>query len=149
MTWSKILSLLLPAVAALLAALTANNVSALSMSADPASGADVGVTGLAGLGSLITLIGGMVATWRSTGRVNPTRAAEVAALSTLAATCMARGDGEGNRLVSLLAEHFAIQNGDKQPVNEVDGGTESLHDLLKKFTARARIEAAEAVAKGS
>lgn len=148
MPWSKILSMLLPVISALLAALTANNVSALSMSADPASGTEVGVTGLAGLGSLVTLIGGMFATWRSSGKVNPTRAAEVAALTTLAATCMARGDGEGNRLVSLLAEHFAIQNGDKVD-NTEDGPVESTHELLKKLQNRARIEAAEAVAKGT
>jgi hypothetical protein len=148
MPWAKLFSMLLPVLSALLAALTANNVSALSMSADPASGTEVGVTGLAGLGSLITLIGGMFATWRSSGKVNPTRAAEVAALATLAATCMARGDGEGNRLVSLLAEHFAIEAGDKKPSPETET-TGTLHDLLTAITKRARIEAAEAVAKGT
>jgi len=149
MTWGKLLSMLLPVLSALLAALTANNVSAISMSADPASGAEVGVTSLAGLGTILTLIGGLFTTWRTTGRVNPTRAAEVAALSTLAATCMARGDGEGNRLVSLLAEHFAIQAGDKQPAVEAEGPTETLHDLIQKLTKQARVEAATAVAKGS
>jgi hypothetical protein len=148
MPWSKIFAMLLPVISAILAALTANNVSALSMAADPATGTEVGVTGLAGLGSLVTLLGGLFATWRASGRVNPTRAAEVAALATLAATCMARGDGEGNRLVSLLAEHFAIQNGDKKPTPETET-TRSLHDLLTEITKRARIEAAEAVAKGT
>lgn len=148
MPWAKIFSMSLPVISAILAALTANNVSALSMSADPASGTEVGVTGLAGFGSLITLIGGLFATWRASGRVNPTRAAEVAALATLAATCMARGDGEGNRLVSLLAEHFAIQSGDKEPAPEADqSGT--VHDLLTAMMKRARLEAAEAVAKGT
>ena len=147
--WAKILSMLMPIIALLLGGVAAGNVQAIQYGAVDGSAGNWGVTGVAGMGSLLSLATGLFTAWRATGKVNPSRAAEIAALATLAATCMARGDGEGNRLVSLLAEHFAVQSGDKKPAENTDGPIESLHDLIQKLTQRARVEAAEAVAKGS
>lgn len=100
-------------------------------------------TTLAGLGSLGSMIVSAVMAFKSGSSVSPTRSAEIAALSTLAATCMAHGDAEGVRLIGQLADYLKGRS-DGKPGVVVDS-TFTPGGLLKLLEDKIREQIAGTV----
>ena len=108
--WKKFSATASAVIGAILAAIAAHNgtVVAEAAAANPEAAGSIwnAWTSIPGLGSIGSLAVSALLHFKSTGRVSPTRAAEIAALSTLAASCMASGDKVGTDLVGQLAAHF-------------------------------------------
>ena len=105
--WGRILLMGGPVLALLLGGVAVSNVEAIQYGTAEATAGNYGITGVAGLGSLVALVSGLVAAWRTSGTISPTRAAELTAVSALAGTRAINGDSEGGRLVATLAAHLA------------------------------------------
>lgn len=143
--WAKILSLLMPILSLLLGGVAASNVQAIQYGAVDASAGNWGVTGVAGLGSLLSLATGLFASWRQSGRVDPGRASELAAVSLLAGTRAHYGDVEGSRLVANLSAHLVTywENGEVaiNPVADLP----TVAEIHSQFEARVRQDVARSI----
>ena len=106
MKWKKWLCIGSGISASGLAALAAYGGGAICYGAAEGTSLDYIKTTLAALGSLGSMIVSAIMAFKSGSGVSPTRAAEIAALSTLAATCMTHGDAEGVRLIGQLADYL-------------------------------------------
>lgn len=147
--WAKLLSLLGPILALIFGSVASSNAAEISFGAAEASAANWTLTGGAGLASLVSLVTGLVASWRANGRVSAGEAAETAALGTLSIVCLSRGDAVGGRLVDQLGKHlYALRHPSDEPqLSGVDVDTpEELYDQLVR---RINFEAARKVEGGS
>lgn len=117
MNWATFLKYAGPIVSALLAWLTSRNASGIQAGVYAADAANYATTGLAGLGSLASLIAGLVASYRSTGKVPVVELAEVAALQTLAMALTKDGDIDGLALLSPLTAHIVQRKGKPSPID--------------------------------
>ncbi len=115
MNWLNWLKYIGPIFAAILAAITANNAAGIQDGVYAADAGNWGMTAFTGLGSLLSLVAGMVAQWRATGKLPIATAAEIVALQTLAATLAADGDTPGLELLSPLARHIVQKKGKPLP----------------------------------
>ena len=146
--WAKILSLLMPILSLLLGGVAAGNVADIQYGVAEGTLSNWTITGGAGLASLVSLITGLIASWRTTGRVSAGEAAETAALGTLSVICLSRGDADGGRLVDQLGKHLHLK---RYPDTDVPAAVEETPDelfsrLVRRINSEAarRIEAADA-----
>jgi len=141
MNWKKPTGIVAAVISAILAAFAAYNGGAIGFGAAEGSSIDWIKTSVAGLGSIGAMISSAVLSWKSGGGVSPTRAAEIAALSTLAATCMSHGDAEGVRLIGQLADYLKGRSENKpQAASDL-----SIGGLLKSLEQKLRDEVAKTI----
>lgn len=145
--WAKILSMLMPILSLLLGGVAASNVQAIEYGVVDGTAGNWGVTGVAGLGSLLSLATGLFASWRSSGRVNPGRASELAAASLLAGTRAHYGDTEGSRLVANLSAHLVEywKTVDGGPAVESVSELPTVAEIHAQFEARIRQDVARSI----
>jgi hypothetical protein len=146
--WAKLLSMLGPILALIFGSLSASNVADIQYGAAEASVGNWTLTGGAGLASLVSLVTGLVASWRANGRVSASEAAETAALGTLSVICLSRGDAIGGRLIDQLGKHLhAIRN--PRAVPELAGvDVDTPEELFEQLVRRLNHEAAIKVEGG-
>ena len=132
--WKKFWTIVGMVASAILAALSAHNseVVAQAVSADPSAATSMtnllGTWGT-GLGSVASLLFSSFMHWKGGSTVEKSsRAAEIAALGTLAAVCVTRGDTAGFELVSQLAKHLK----DLEEVQQPKPSATLTEDTLKK-----------------
>jgi len=147
--WGRILSMLGPILSLLLGGVAVSNVEAIQYGSAEATAGNYGITGVAGLASLLSLATGLIASWRSSGTISPTRAAEFAAVSALAGARAINGDLEGGRLVATLAAHLSEwwkEQDDPASVEAVE--LPSVAKLQEMTEARIRQDFARSVEAG-
>jgi hypothetical protein len=143
--WAKLLSMLGPILALIFGSLSASNVADIQYGAAEATIGNYTLTGGAGLASLVSLVTGLVASWRANGRVSAGEAAETAALGTLSVICLSRGDAEGGRLVDQLGKHLHLK---RNPSDAPETGNvikETPEELFSALVKRLNYEAARKV----
>lgn len=144
--WSKILSLLGPILAVILGGVASSNVADITYGAAEGTVGNWTLTGGAGLASLVSLVMGLVASWRANGSVSASEAAETAALGTLSVICLSRGDAEGGRLVDQLGKHLHEKR-NPSPAMELAAVEETPAELFTKLVRRINTEAARKIEK--
>lgn len=115
MPWIALFKYLGPILSVLLAGLTSHSFDGIQSGAYGAEPTNYALTGLTGLGSLLSLVTGIVASWKSTGKIPVTTIAEVVALQTLGAALAADGDTDGLALLSPLSKHIVERKTLKEP----------------------------------
>jgi hypothetical protein len=143
--WAKFLSMLGPILALILGSLSASNAAEISFGAAEASLGNWTLTGGAGLASLVSLVTGLVASWRANGRVSAGEAAETAALGTLSVICLSRGDAIGGRLIDQLGKHLHAQRNPSDTPITSDEPASSAEDLFADLVKRINYDAAAKV----
>lgn len=138
-----------PILALLLGGIAVSNVEAIQYGSAEATATNYGITGIAGLSSLVALVTGLVASWRQSGSISPTRAAELAAVSALAGTRAINGDSEGGRLVATLAAHLAMWwKQQDEPSDASSDELPSIAELQRMTETRIRQDFARSVEAG-
>ena len=111
MNWATLLKYLGPIISALLAALTSHNATGIQSGAFVADATNLSITGATGLGSLLSLIAGLIGSYKSTGKLPVFDVVEIAALESLGAALAKDGDTEGLALLSPLSRHVVTRKG--------------------------------------
>lgn len=142
--WAKLLSMLGPILALIFGTLAGSNVADIQYGAAEGSVGNWTLTGGAGLASLVSLVTGLVASWKANGRVSAGEAAETAALGTLSVICLSRGDAEGGRLVDTLGKHLHEKR-NPSPAMELATVEETPAELFSRLVRRINTEAARKI----
>lgn len=152
MNWLKLIQLLGPPIAAILAALAGKDVSGIQSGVFEGSATNWSMAGLTGLGAVGSALASLWATLTANKSINYRELACQSALTVLFARASRTGSKRLHELVSSVAQEIAQQTepalSPKRAVT-ADDEPRSINELLAELDRRYRWEAARAIEGGT